>query len=115
MDEYTKRNEDRARSSSKGRPVVKGEWLGEGDGYADGFLVLDTWSCSVCGKYFPEWEEKPDWNYCPNCGADMQEADSLVPRGANTSIYMIEKTESKTCKQTTGETFCGSEYKSVMF
>ena len=56
------------------RPVVKAEWHGEGDGYADGELVYDMWSCPVCGKCFFEWEEKPDWNFCPNCGADMGEA-----------------------------------------
>ena len=49
-----------------------GEWIGEADGYSDGELVYDTWSCGCCGKYFPEWDEKPDWNFCPNCGADMR-------------------------------------------
>jgi rubrerythrin len=53
-------------------PVVKAEWYGEGDGYADGELVYDMWSCPICGKRFEEWEEKPDWNFCPNCGADMR-------------------------------------------
>lgn len=55
------------------RPVVRAEWYGEADGYADGELVYDMWSCPVCGKRFEEWEEKPDWNFCPNCGADMRE------------------------------------------
>ena len=49
-----------------------GEWYGEADGYINGELVYDMWSCGCCGKYFPEWDEKPDWNYCPNCGADMR-------------------------------------------
>lgn len=47
-------------------------WYGEADGYADGELVYDMWSCPICGKRFEEWEEKPDWNFCPNCGADMR-------------------------------------------
>ena len=55
------------------RPVVKAEWHGEADGYADGELVYDMWSCPICGKRFEEWEEKPDWNFCPNCGTDMME------------------------------------------
>ncbi len=55
------------------RPVVRAEWYGEADGYADGGLVYDMWSCPICGKRFEEWEEKPDWNFCPNCGADMRE------------------------------------------
>ena len=50
----------------------RGTWYGSGDGYADGHLVIDEWECPCCGKYFPEWDEKPDWNYCPNCGADMR-------------------------------------------
>ena len=54
------------------RPVVRAEWYGEADGYADGELVYDMWSCPICGKRFEEWEEKPDWNFCPNCGADMR-------------------------------------------
>ena len=57
------------------RPVVRAEWYGEADGYADGELVYDMWSCPVCGKCFEEWEEKPDWNFCPNCGADMRETN----------------------------------------
>ena len=59
------------------RPVVKAEWYGEADGYADGELVYDMWSCPICGKRFEEWEEKPDWNFCPNCGADMREEDDV--------------------------------------
>ena len=54
-------------------PVRHGEWYGEADGYADGELVYDMWYCSFCGKRFEEWDEKPNWNYCPNCGARMEE------------------------------------------
>lgn len=50
-----------------------GTWVGEGDGYdPDGFMVYDMWSCGVCGERFEEWDEKPTWNYCPNCGAKME-------------------------------------------
>ena len=55
------------------REVKKASWYGEADGYADGELVYDMWSCPICGKYFDEWDEKPDWNFCPNCGAEMRE------------------------------------------
>lgn len=51
--------------------VVHGEWVGTADGYADGELVYDMWNCSECGYDADGAEEKPDWNYCPNCGAKM--------------------------------------------
>lgn len=38
----------------------------EGDGYADGELVYDTWICPCCGK---EYEVDFDYyEYCPLCG-----------------------------------------------
>ena len=38
----------------------------EGDGYADGHLVYDTWICPCCEKgYEVDYEE---YDYCPNCG-----------------------------------------------
>lgn len=57
----------------------RGTWVGEADGYADGELVYDMWSCSNCGTYFEEWEYEPTWNFCPNCGADMRgESDAQI-------------------------------------
>lgn len=53
------------------RENVRGEWVGEYDGYADGNPVYDMWYCSHCG-YRYEDDEPPKWNYCPNCGADMR-------------------------------------------
>lgn len=52
-------------------PVVHGYWVGTADGYADGELVYDMWECSECGYDADGADEKPDWNYCPNCGAKM--------------------------------------------
>lgn len=38
----------------------------EGDGYADGQLVYDTWICPNCEKrYEVDYEE---YDHCPNCG-----------------------------------------------
>lgn len=54
------------------RPIKRGEWYGSGDGYADGYLVLDMWECTACG-YVADGDEKPDFNFCPHCGADMRE------------------------------------------
>ena len=38
----------------------------EGDGYADGFLVYDTWICPSCGRYYEV--DYDDYKYCPECG-----------------------------------------------
>lgn len=55
--------------------VRHGYYQGEYDGYADGAPVYDLWYCSECGHYFEEWDEKPTYNYCPHCGAKMDEED----------------------------------------
>lgn len=54
------------------RPVMRGEWIGTADGYADGELVYDMWECSECGH--EEETDDPDMlpHYCPYCGADMR-------------------------------------------
>ena len=49
----------------------EGYWYGEADGYVDGKLVYDEWFCSACGKHFTEWDDKPTWKYCPECGVRM--------------------------------------------
>ena len=58
------------------QPVRHGRYIGEYDGYADGNPVYDMWYCSECGCYFEEWDEKPTYNYCPNCGAKMDGGDT---------------------------------------
>lgn len=52
----------------------KGEWLGEGDGYADGEIVYDVWYCSECDHCIDDGTDDPALlpNFCPNCGADMR-------------------------------------------
>lgn len=52
-------------------PVRHGHYVGEFDGFADGNPVYDMWYCSECDYYFEEWDEKPTYNHCPNCGALM--------------------------------------------
>ena len=38
----------------------------EGDGYADGHLVYDTWICPTCGRdYEMDYQE---YERCPHCG-----------------------------------------------
>ena len=50
----------------------RGTWEGTGDGYADGELVYDTWTCSECG-YTVDTDD-PDCltKCCPNWGAKME-------------------------------------------
>lgn len=52
--------------------VWRGEWIGSADGYADGELVYDTWTCSECGHVIDE-EDDPDMlpQFCPKCYAAM--------------------------------------------
>ena len=38
----------------------------EGDGYADGHLVYDTWICPNCGKNYEV--DYDNYDYCPSCG-----------------------------------------------
>ena len=41
------------------------EVIAEGDGYADGSMVYDSFYCPSCNHHM-EWDEVED--YCPNCG-----------------------------------------------
>ena len=38
----------------------------EGDGYADGELVYDTWICPRCGRHYEI--DYDHYVYCPECG-----------------------------------------------
>ena len=52
------------------RPVVKGKW--------DRLESWQKWQCSACGVLM-DIDGTPQenlLNFCPNCGADMREADN---------------------------------------
>lgn len=50
----------------------RGTWEGTADGYADGELVYDAWTCSECG-YTVDTDDPDDLTkFCPNCGAKME-------------------------------------------
>ena len=38
-------------------------------------IDYEDWRCSVCGIVFEQWSI-PKYNYCPNCGAKMTEAQA---------------------------------------
>ena len=46
----------------------------EGDGYADGYMVYDTWICPNCGKRYEV--DYDDYKHCPNCGQAIQWEES---------------------------------------
>ena len=45
----------------------------EGDGYADGHIVYDTWICPNCGKRYEV--DYDDYDFCPNCGQALDWGD----------------------------------------
>lgn len=67
------RNEIRRAPAANVAPVVHAQWDGEGDGYADGELVIDVWHCSKCGYCIDDGTDDPVClpRYCPQCGAKM--------------------------------------------
>lgn len=50
--------------------VRHGEWVEGAEHFTNGFYEAE---CSECGNYI-RWNEgnSGEWNYCPNCGADMR-------------------------------------------
>ena len=59
------------------RENVRGEWKERHHAYSDEEAPIDEWQsarCSVCEKYHttPYMYYFDDFNFCPNCGADMR-------------------------------------------
>ena len=54
----------------------KGHWIYYNNG------IEEYYECSACGNAFVLIEGSPkenDYNFCPNCGADMREVDDEIP------------------------------------
>lgn len=45
----------------------------EGDGFADGTLVYDTWMCPCCHKSYEI--DYDNYDYCPSCGQHIDRSD----------------------------------------
>lgn len=52
--------------------ATKGQWVKKPSRL--GFENMPIWGCSICGKAFTF---HPDYNYCPQCGADMRVATDI--------------------------------------
>lgn len=46
-----------------------------GDGYSDGQLVYDMYSCPNCGENYEI--ESDHYDYCPKCGQHMDKSDKV--------------------------------------
>lgn len=54
--------------NNKNRGSDEGKWIHEPNNYV---------RCSRCGYHYPHtsiYSSKMDWNYCPNCGKEMEDA-----------------------------------------
>jgi len=49
------------------KPVIRGKWINT---YIQG---IHHYRCTNCGEYIEAiWTANFDYNFCPNCGADMR-------------------------------------------
>lgn len=53
-------------------PVVRGEWVLVGTNEHDYETSVEE-KCSLCGRYVYRYDTEPQDNYCPNCGAKMDD------------------------------------------
>ena len=53
------------------RENVRGKWINKNEGM---WNTLPIYKCSVCGDYDSRYSNTD--NVCPNCGADMRQADA---------------------------------------
>jgi DNA-directed RNA polymerase subunit RPC12/RpoP len=77
VDEYNGRSVEAIRNLPSARPErIRGRWIYGEDSIAD---CVDGYRCDQCGLFVPwDYQHKSidyikDYNFCPNCGADMRE------------------------------------------
>lgn len=56
----------------KAEPIKRGRWIVLHGVLAGDVIYGDMGECSNCGLHLRNWE----WNYCPNCGARMDEVEN---------------------------------------
>lgn len=69
-------------------PVRHGQWIPEDESYEDVYI------CSVCGNEFIITDgdlESNELNYCPRCGAKMDDKDINVPTKSGMEALQNEK------------------------
>lgn len=54
------------------QPVVHGWWVEIGRNSHDYETSIEE-KCSLCGRYVYRYDTQPQDNYCPNCGARMED------------------------------------------
>lgn len=68
-----------AEAQMTAEPVKHGRWLIYNIlDYAKRPTGRKVAKCSICGQLTPDFRlitEEPNWNYCPNCGAIMDEVE----------------------------------------
>lgn len=68
-----------AQALAEAEPVKHGRWLIYNIlDYAKRPTGRKVGKCSVCGQLTPDFRlitEEPNWSYCPNCGARMDEVE----------------------------------------
>ena len=42
-------------------------------GVESGYTLYDYWMCYACGIVFQDYEERPTYNFCPECGRRFAE------------------------------------------
>lgn len=55
-------------------PVVHAEWKRTDIATEDGWAMYCCSNCNFHTEYYYSFSAKPEYNFCPKCGADMRKA-----------------------------------------